>query len=126
FALLYAAGAGGWLAGAAALIAAAFNCARLVLWRGLSTRREPIVWILHLGYAWIVVGLALSAVAEFTGLVPTAVVTHALGTGAIGTMIMAVMSRASLGHTGRRLIAPRRIVWAYYLLTAAALLRVAG
>src|SRR5690606_18551233 len=87
---------------------------------------EPIVWVLHLGYAWIVAGLALSALSAFTGLVPSALVSHAFGTGAIGTMIIAVMSRASLGHTGRRLIAPRSIVWAYHLVTLAAVLRVAG
>jgi uncharacterized protein involved in response to NO len=112
--------------GVAALIAAISNGARLVLWQGASTRKEPIVWILHLGYGWIVVGLVLSALAAFTSVVPAVVASHAFGTGAVGTMIVAVMSRASLGHTGRRLIAPRAIVWAYYLVTLAAAMRVAG
>lgn len=124
--LLEAAGAGGWIVGAAALAAALSNGARLLLWRGIATRSEPIVWVLHLGYAWIVAGLALTALQAFTQLVPGAIVSHAFGTGAIGTMIIAVMSRASLGHTGRRLIAPRAIVWAYHLVTLAAVLRVAG
>lgn len=110
--------------GVTALVATVSNGARLVLWRGTATRSEPIVWVLHLGYAWIVIGLALRTLAAFTEAVPGAVVTHAFGTGAIGTMILAVMTRASLGHTGRRIIAPRPIVWSYGLVTLAALLRV--
>lgn len=110
--------------GVTALIAALANGARLVLWRGAATRSEPIVWVLHVGYAWIVIGLALRALAAFSDSVPGAIVTHAFGTGAIGTMILAVMTRASLGHTGRRIIAPRPIVSSYYLVTLAALLRV--
>lgn len=126
FVLIEAGGVSGAPLGAVALVAALANGARLALWRGAATRSEPIVWVLHLGYAWIVVGLALGALAAFTELVPGTIVTHAFGTGAIGTMILAVMSRASLGHTGRRLLAPRAVVWAYHLVTLAAVLRVAG
>jgi uncharacterized protein involved in response to NO len=126
FVLLETVGAPDALRGTAALMAAAFNGARLALWRGFATRKEPIVWVLHLAYAWIVVGLALSAAASFTGHVSTAIASHAFGTGAIGTMIMAVMSRASLGHTGRPLVASRPIVAAYLLLPLAAALRVVG
>ena len=126
FVLLETVGSPDALRGAAALIAAAFNGARLALWRGFATRKEPMVWVLHLAYAWIVVGLALSAAANFTGHVSTAIASHAFGTGAIGTMIMAVMSRASLGHTGRRLVASRPIVEAYLLVTLAAVVRVVG
>jgi uncharacterized protein involved in response to NO len=126
FVLLEALGAPDALTGATALMAAAFNGARLALWRGFSTRKEPIVWVLHLAYAWIVVGLALSAAASFTGHVSAAIASHAFGAGAIGTMIMAVMSRASLGHTGRRLVASRPIVAAYLLVTLAAVVRVVG
>lgn len=124
FLLIDASGISTILAGLAALIAAGFNGARLALWRGVEARKEPIVWILHLGYAWIVIGLVLSAMANWTGLVTSAMASHAFGTGAIGTMILAVMSRASLGHTGRRLIAPPLVVWSYGLVTLAALLRV--
>lgn len=110
--------------GATALIATLANGARLALWRGAATRSEPIVWVLHLGYAWIVIGLALRTLAAVSDAVPEAIVTHAFGTGAIGTMILAVMTRASLGHTGRRIIAARPVVWSYYMVTLAALLRV--
>ena len=73
FVLLETVGAPDALRGATALIAAAFNGARLALWRGFATRKEPIVWVLHLAYAWIVVGLALSAAASFTGHVSAAI-----------------------------------------------------
>lgn len=126
FAVIDTGGGNEWLIGIAALIAAFSNGARLVLWRGVFTREEPIVWILHVGYAWIVLGLMLAALCALSGAVSSVLVSHAFGTGAVGTMIIAVMSRASLGHTGRRLIAPRTIVWAYYLVTLAAVLRVAG
>ena len=126
FVVLSAFGAPDVLAGVAALIAAVANGTRLVLWRGAATAAEPIVWILHLGYGWIVTGLALSALAALTGAIPGAIVTHAFATGAVGTMIIAVMTRASLGHTGRPLVAPPRVVWVYYLITLAGLLRVAG
>jgi len=116
----------GAIQGAAALAAALLNGARLILWRGWRSWRAPIVWVLHLGYAWLVVGLLLMALSVLTTWVPTAAVWHALGAGAVGTMILAVMSRASLGHTGRPLTAPKLIVCAYALVTLAAVLRVAS
>ena len=112
----------GWVA----LVAALLNAARLLFWRGWSARREPIVWILHLGYAWLVAGLALSAASTLTSTISGSLASHAFGTGAAGTMIMAVMSRASLGHTGRPLVAPPLVVLAYALITLAAMLRVFG
>lgn len=111
--------------GTIALAAAVLNAIRLVLWRGYATWREPIVWVLHAAYAWLVAGLTLSA-ASTLGSLPPSLAFHAFGAGAAGTMIMAVMSRASLGHTGRPLTAPPKVVWAYYSITLAALLRVAG
>lgn len=120
------AGAPAGVEGIVALAAAVLNGVRLALWRGLATRREPIVWILHAGYAWLVVALALMAAASLTAYVPVSLAHHALGTGAIGTMILAVMSRASLGHTGRSIVAPPAIVMAYCLVSLSAFLRVAG
>jgi len=116
----------GGVEGAVALAAAGLNGARLLLWRGWTTWRAPIVCVLHVGYAWLVVGLLLSAFAALTDRIPNVAALHAYGAGAVGTMILAVMSRASLGHTGRPLVAPALIVWAYALLTLATLLRVAG
>jgi uncharacterized protein involved in response to NO len=112
--------------GIAALLAAVVNLMRLSGWKGLKTLPEPIVWVLHLGYAWLVVGFALLSAACLLGSGSPVSGLHALGTGAIGTMTLAIMSRASLGHTGRGLIAARPVVIAYVLVSAAALLRCFG
>jgi uncharacterized protein involved in response to NO len=114
------------LAGVVALAAGLANGLRLALWRGLATRRAPIVWVLHVGYAWLVIGMLLAAMGAFAGGIWNMAAMHAFGVGAVGTMILAVMSRASLGHTGRALVAPSAIVLAYYLITLAAVLRVFG
>ena len=126
YALLQIAPAPDALKGFVALAAGLINGARLALWRGAATWRAPIVWVLHIGYAWLVVGLLLAAAAALTSHIPSTVASHAFGTGAVGTMVLAVMSRASLGHTGRPLVAPTPVVWAYALVTLAALLRVFG
>ena len=116
----------GKLAGLVALIASALQLARLVQWRGLRTHRFPIVWVLHLGYLWLPVGLLLKALLLLAGAAFAAFYLHALTIGAATTLILAVMTRASLGHTGRRLAAARPTVWAYVLLTSAAVVRVWG
>jgi uncharacterized protein involved in response to NO len=113
-------------AGYAAGIAAAFQCLRLLQWRTLQTLRQPLVWILHLAYAWLPVGLALKCAAMLGGYGVGAFWLHALTIGSLTTMILAVMTRASLGHTGRALVAERPTVLAYALLSAAALIRVFG
>ena len=111
------------LTAAAAVAAALLHALRLGGWRGWRVRREPLLLVLHAGYAWLVAGFALLALAAL-GVVAGAAVAHAFGMGAIGTMILAVMTRAALGHTGRPLQAPRAAVIAYLLGTTAALLRV--
>lgn len=111
-----------WLGGAAALVAAGLHLARLAGWQSRHTLGNPILWVLHLGYLWLVVGLALKGLADFD-LVAQADALHALTIGAIGTMTLAVMTRASLGHTGRSIKAHPLIVVAYGLLSVAALAR---
>jgi uncharacterized protein involved in response to NO len=110
------------IAAAAALVQAA----RLAEWHTLKTLRQPLVWVLHLAYVWLPVGLALKAIALFAGSAPAAFWLHALTIGAAATMILAVMTRAALGHTGRPLEVDPVITLAYLLLTAAALVRVFG
>lgn len=114
------------VAGVIAAIAAGIQAARLLQWATWLTLRQPIVWVLHLAYAWLPVGLALKAVALLSGAAIAAFWLHALTIGALTTMILAVMTRASLGHTGRPLIANPLITLAYWLLTAAAAVRVFG
>ncbi len=116
----------GPLAGALALAATVAHGMRLARWRGDRTLGQPILWILHLGYGWIAVALALKAAWLLGGLALGAAWLHALTVGAFGTMILAVMSRATLGHTGRPLVAPRGTVVGYALLTLAAAVRVAS
>jgi uncharacterized protein involved in response to NO len=112
--------------GSTAVAAALINATRLMLWRGWATWRAPIVWVLHVGYAWIVVGLVMAGASVFVPGVPGSLAMHAFGTGAAGTMVMAVMTRASLGHTGRPLIASPQVVLAYVLVILAALTRTFG
>lgn len=114
------------IAGVVAGFAALAQIARLLQWRTLHTLRHPIVWILHLGYLWLPMGLALKAAALLGGYGIAAFWLHALTIGALTTMIVAVMTRAALGHTGRALVVHPLIAAAYVLLTAAALIRVFG
>jgi uncharacterized protein involved in response to NO len=99
---------------------------RLWRWRGAATWREPLLLVLHLGYGWLALGLVLLALDALSGLVPQTAALHALTVGAIGTMTLAVMTRATLGHTGRPLTAGPGTVTIYALVTAAALLRLAA
>ncbi|MGH6703653.1 MAG: NnrS family protein [Bradyrhizobium sp.] len=110
--------------GAVLLFAAALNLWRLVRWRGIATSAEPLVAILHVGYLWLVIGVALLGVSMLTGRMPEAAAIHALTAGAIGTMVHAVMTRVSLGHSGRALRADRITVLIYLLVVAAAAVRV--
>jgi uncharacterized protein involved in response to NO len=107
----------------AAALAAIANGARLLHWRTLATLRIPLVCVLHVGYGWLVLGLAAAAGA-WIELWPKPVALHALGAGGVATMILAVMSRASLGHTGRKLVAAPLTSAAYLLVTLGAAARV--
>lgn len=82
--------------------------------------------VLHLGYAWLALGLFLLAVSGETSVFPQTAALHALTVGAIGTMTLAVMTPASLGHTGHTLAAGRGTTAIYVLVTLAAALRVAA
>lgn len=110
----------GWLA---ALVALA-QALRLSGWRSLRARGEAILWVLHVGYAWLPVGFALKSLWLLAGAGWASHWLHALTMGAFGTMILAVMTRAALGHTGRELRVGRGIAAAYALLTLGAALRV--
>jgi uncharacterized protein involved in response to NO len=107
----------------ASLIAGAALAVRGTGWRPLATVRSPILWVLHLGHAWLPIGLLLRGAAAFLPAIPPASATHALTVGAIATLILGMMSRVSLGHTGRPLVVSRPIAVAFGLLGAAALVR---
>ena len=97
---------------------------RLSRWRGLQTVREPLLLILHIGYGWLALGLLLLGLNGLTGVLPATAALHALTVGAVGTMTLAVMTRASLGHTGRPLTAGPATKAIYALITGAVLLRI--
>jgi uncharacterized protein involved in response to NO len=113
-------------AGALALAAALLNAWRLHGWGGSRTLRAPILWVLHLGYLWLAIGLAWKGLVDLSGWLPAADALHGLAIGAVGTMTLAIMSRATLGHTGRPLHAPPLVVASYVLVGAAALARLAA
>jgi uncharacterized protein involved in response to NO len=117
---------GGVAAGLAAAAAAVLVALRLSRWYGLRTLRWPLVWVLHLGYLLVACALALKAVALLGGFPWAAAWLHLQLAGAIAMMILAVMTRATLGHTGRDLVASPMTVAAYVALLGAAVLRVFG
>jgi len=115
----------GGVVAALALLVAAVHAARLWLWQPWLTRRAPLVWVLHLAYAWIVAYLALRGLAAL-GLVSPLFAVHALTVGAIGGMTVGMMTRTGRGHTGRALVADPAEVLCFVLVAIAALVRVFG
>jgi uncharacterized protein involved in response to NO len=113
-------------AGVLAAVAGIAHLVRWVRWSPWRTAGVPLVWILHVGYAWIPAGLLLKALSILGGAPFAAFWLHALTAGALATMIMGVMTRASLGHTGRELRIGRPVVACYLLLAAAGVVRVFG
>lgn len=114
------------LAFAATGVAALLHTGRILRWHGHKSLSDPLVWVLHLGYALLIVALWLKHLALWGGVVPETAWTHAAGIGAAAVMILAVMSRAGLGHTGRPLVAPWGMGLSYSLVALAALARVAA
>jgi uncharacterized protein involved in response to NO len=113
-------------AGAIAAIAALASLAHLArwwLWQPWTTLRTPLVWVLHLAYAWIPVHLALRAAAALGWVLPSAA-THALTAGAIGGLVIGMMTRTARGHTARPLRADRWDTACYLLVGASAFVRV--
>jgi uncharacterized protein involved in response to NO len=103
--------------------AAWLHVLRLWHWKPLRTRSRPILWVLHLGYAWLPIGLALLALFQL-GVVGVSYGVHALAVGATGGLIIGMMTRTARGHTGRTLQASRLEVVAYLLVVCAAVSRV--
>ncbi len=113
--------------GALLAIAGAANLIRLSRWKGWRTTSEPLVTILHLGYAWLSIGLLLLGGSILAPeLIASAAGIHALTAGAFGVMTLAVMTRASRGHTGQKLTADRATQAIYVLVNLGAVCRVAA
>ena len=116
----------GAIAGWLFLLAGLLQAVRLSRWGGHRTWRDPLVLILHVGYCWVPAGLLLLGASLLGTNVPGSAAIHALTAGAMATMILAVMTRATLGHTGRELRAGPVTILIYLLITIGALLRVAA
>ena len=114
----------GPILGVVALVAGVANLARMLPWRGWVAWRQPILVVLHLGYLWLPVAFLLRGAAALDWL-PVDAAVHALGTGAIGTLTLGMMSRVALGHSGRAIVAAPLTVVAYGLVFIAGALRVA-
>ncbi len=123
--LLDVAGAPAPLMGALAACAGVVLLLRMRHWGSLASWREPLLWVLHAGSAWLGVALLLRALASVMP-IASSVHLHALTAGALGTLTLGMMARVALGHTGRPLIVPTGMGFAFVAVTAAALLRVFG
>jgi uncharacterized protein involved in response to NO len=109
----------------AALPAAVLHAIRVALWAPLAARGRPILWILHLSYAWVVMHLLLRGLAGFDLVSPT-LATHALTVGVIGGLTLGMMTRTARGHTARPLKVGAWETAAFVLVHLAAIIRVIG
>lgn len=106
-----------------ATLAGSAHLARWVLWRPWNTLRTPLVWVLHAAYAWIPVHLLLRAAAD-AGWIAPSMAMHALTVGAIGGLVIGMMTRTARGHTARPLRADRWDIACYACVLASAVVRV--
>jgi uncharacterized protein involved in response to NO len=110
-------------AGAALGLAGLLHLVRLARWAGDRTLRERLVLILHVGYAFVPIGFLLNASAAFGLVLPSAGI-HAWMVGGAGVMTLAVMTRATLGHTGQPLTASVATEAIYLAIVIAAIARI--
>jgi len=114
------------LAGAAALLAGSLGLLRQTGWAVAATLRDPLLWILHLGWCWLQLGLLAYGLAQLGAPVPRSLWIHLLGAGGLAAVLLGVMTRVSLGHTGRALVLPRGAVAIYLAAIAGGVLRAAS
>lgn len=115
----------GWqtVTGTLAIIAGTLMLVRLANWKGWLAHKEPLLWVLHLSILWVPISLYLLAGTLFAGW-PSNAWSHAAGTGAISCLILGVIARVTLGHTGRPLVLPKGMVVAFFAIQLAAVVRV--
>jgi uncharacterized protein involved in response to NO len=111
---------------AVAGVVAAVALLRAARWGTRHTGKHPLLWILHAGYGWIIVGLVLRALPLLRLEIPPSAATHAFTVGAIGSLTVGMMARVALGHTGRRLEPSPAMTAAFALISLAAIVRVFG
>lgn len=118
-------GAQGLIFAVNATAAAAIHLYRMRYYHTRLALADPLLWILHAAYIWIIIGLVLLGLSALSSLNPVIGI-HALTIGAIGSSTLGMMSRVALGHTGRPLICSRAIVAAFYAMQAATIIRILG
>lgn len=109
-----------------ALLAGAALVARMGRWQSGGTWRQPMLWVLHAGHLWIALGFVLMASSSWFGIGIGNVALHAFTAGAMGTLMLGMMCRVSLGHTGRPIEADRATQFAFACVIAGAAVRVAS
>ncbi len=114
-----------WLTGAVAAGTGTLQAMRLAGWYDRRIWSIPLLWVLHVGYIWLVLGFFLKTASAAGWFIPS-VALHAHTIGAIGIMTLGMMARVALGHTGRALHTANAVNWAFILLNLAAALRVFG
>lgn len=122
-ALLDLTGAPARWVGLAALACAIAHAVRTARWRGWLVAGQPLLSLMHLGFAWLVLAFALKAIAALAGAVPEAAWLHAFTVGSLGMMMLGLMTRVGLRHTGRPLIVPGSLRLACAAMFAAAPIR---
>lgn len=110
------------ITGAAAVLAGLTHAVRLWRWRGWTTAREPLVLVLHLAYAFVPAGFAAVAASAF-GVMDATSAMHVVSVGTVATMMIAVMTRATRGHTGRELTASAFTRASFAAILASAIIR---
>lgn len=110
--------------GAMLIIIGALQIIRLSLWHPFKTASVPLLWSLHISYLAMALGLIIMGVSYFTFSLTFSAGLHTITVGAMGLMILAMMSRVSLGHTGRKLELKKIITFAFVLMVLATLVRV--
>jgi len=112
-----------WIPASLYVVAAVAHLLRLALWQPQLTIGNPLLWMMPVAYSWLPVALMLRALSTAAVVVPGAWI-HALTMGALSSLMMAMMMRSTLGHTGRKLVASRMDMAAFAVLQVAALIRV--
>ena len=112
--------------GLAALACAAVHAIRTARWRGWRVASQPLLSVMHLSFLWLVVAFVLQAVAGLTGLVPESAWMHVFTIGSLGLMMLGLMTRVALRHTGRALVVPASVRVAYLAMFVAVPLRLAA
>jgi uncharacterized protein involved in response to NO len=109
--------------GVVAVGSAIIHAWRIRLWHVNKVWNDPMLWSLHTGYIWLVIGLSMLGLSGFGITVPSTAI-HTLTTGAIGSMTIAMMCRVALGHTGRALKSDNAIATLLILMQVAAIVRI--